>query len=386
MADFMDDYPTQRLHPSDGMAINADIWRAAHDYHRVRDQWHLRLAGDGILHGLQVVQTNPISAEVWILPGFAIDARGRTIVLRTPYLRSVGSTRGTVYVTLSANEYPLRDKAGAKAADDDVVSPAYLKEDVSVTINALPPDGDARVELARIHRSDDVAVKDADNPRRPRDNQIDMRFRREMLPRVLPIIRAGVLHLGGHDDHAWEGLDALAKAAEFARQCRLCISDDVRAGDIDDAFDLLYVRAVAPFTPEPALIAALKPFVGRRKVLFAEADSQSADAGAARAALDALLGALGVPLVPLSPGHALLTTPHRFSQVPEGATQGEMRVAAQGECHAILSDGDLGSVWRGMAHGQPALREAIRTAHEWGMNLLDAVLRAKAARQEAGDA
>jgi hypothetical protein len=384
MAEFMNDYPTQRMKPRDGMAINAAVWQSAHDYHRLRDRWHLRMAGDGIVHGLEVVQTQPVSSAVWILPGFAIDAKGRTIVMKQAQLHDIGSTRGTIHVYLTASEHEVAGKPDASSTDGDDVPPGAMKEDVNIVASAmLPAAGDAYVELARIYRSENVAVKDAVNLRHPGPNEIDLRFRREVMSRVLPLVHAGIMHLGERDPRAREGWDALAQSSVFARQCRLCITDDAEAGG---AFDLLYLRAATHFNAEPALVESLKRFLGKRGVLFAEAANQGAGESAAWAACEALFDALGVSLAPLSPAHPLVTTPHRFFQFPENPTQGEMRVAVQPACHAILSSVDADSLWRGALRDGPATREAIRASHEWGMNLLDYVLCAAALPVEADHA
>lgn len=386
MSEFMHDYPTRRIDPRDGMAINADVWKEAHDYHRLRDQHHTLLAGHGILHGLEVVQTKLASSSVWILPGFAVDGDGRTIVLKASHKCDVGSSRGRVYLYLTASEHEMRGDGRTAPADEDEVHLRYMQEDVNIIASALlPKAGDAFVELARIQRSDLVAVKDAIQPRRPGNNEIDLRHRREVLPRVLPTVNAGVLHLGAMDSGAWAGLDALAQSAAFAQQCRLVIEDQVTLDDNSAASDLLFVRAQAPFTPEPALVAALRAWLDARRVLFVDVAGDGANAGALAVSLDTMFTALGLTLTAMPPTHPLLSSPHRFSQWPDGGQQGSIRIATQPACRVIVSDMNLCALWRGDAHGKPAPREAIRAAHEWGMNMLAYVLRAKHDDGEASE-
>ena len=386
MSEFMHDYPTRRIDPRDGMAINAHVWQEAHDYHRLRDQHHTRLAGHGILHGLKVVQTKLASSAVWILPGFAVDSDGRTIVLKVPHKCDVGSTRGTVYIYLTVSEHKTTGDGRTLPEGEDQALPSYVQEDVNIFASALlPRAGDAFVELTRIQRSDLVAVKDAIHPRRPGNTEIDLRYRREVLPRVLPTVNAGVLQLGAMNSSAWEGLDALAQSAAFAQQCRLLIEDEVDVRDLSTAHDVLFVRAQAPFTPEPALVAALRAWLDVRKVLFVDVAGDAANAGALQASLDAMFSALGVTLAPLPPAHPLLTCPHRFALWPDGGPQGSIRVATLPACHLIVSDMDMSALWCGTAHGKPAAREAIRAAHEWGMNVLAYVLHAQHADAAASE-
>ena len=83
--DFLKDNPTRRIKAVDGMAVTADVWEEAHDYHRRQAEMHARFGhGAGILTGLEVVASDPADTAVYIRPGVAIDHEGRTIVVAEP--------------------------------------------------------------------------------------------------------------------------------------------------------------------------------------------------------------------------------------------------------------------------------------------------------------
>ena len=83
--------PFERLQATDGLLVNAERWRKAHDYHRRRQNAHYQsLNQPGIVCGLGV-QVIPAPQQVeakyrdkrWlkIQPGIAIDLTGNMIVV-----------------------------------------------------------------------------------------------------------------------------------------------------------------------------------------------------------------------------------------------------------------------------------------------------------------
>jgi hypothetical protein len=103
----------------------------------------------------------------------------------------------------------------------------------------------------------------------------------------------------------------------------------------------------------------------------------------ADASFSDLLASFGISLQELPPGHDLLVEPYLFAAPPpgfetEGAPKVLLGMAAGGP--VILSSCDYGCLWQGERRGRPASREEIRTAMEWGANLIAYALRA---RQEA---
>ena len=75
-------HPQRRVKAYDGMAVTADTWDLAHDTHRRLLEIHTRFAhGPGIVYGLEVFAGDPPGAQIYVQPGFAVDALGRTIVM-----------------------------------------------------------------------------------------------------------------------------------------------------------------------------------------------------------------------------------------------------------------------------------------------------------------
>jgi hypothetical protein len=83
-----------------------------------------------------------------------------------------------------------------------------------------------------------------------------------------------------------------------------------------------------------------------------------------------MLGSLGITLEPVTAGDALLTTPHLFA-VPPGAEPDDADTPSlMTGGGVVFSRTGLGAAWRGQRAGAPLTRAEIRTAHEWGENLI----------------
>jgi hypothetical protein len=75
----------------------------------------------------------------------------------------------------------------------------------------------------------------------------------------------------------------------------------------------------------------------------------------------------------LPAGHRLLTSPALFTQPPAGfETEGSPQVLVSDA--VIFSTFDHGCLWQGQRRPGPASREEIRSAMEWGGNILDYAL------------
>jgi len=102
------------------------------------------------------------------------------------------------------------------------------------------------------------------------------------------------------------------------------------------------------------------------------AESCRRDAPAATAAdhsFDDLFSSLGLKLENVATGHNLLIEPNLFAAPPAGyETDGLPIVRAGGG--VVFSAADYGCLWQGERRSGAAGRDAIRTAHEWGGNVL----------------
>ena len=78
---------------------------------------------------------------------------------------------------------------------------------------------------------------------------------------------------------------------------------------------------------------------------------------------------MGVKVGELSPGHPLLVKPFLFAAPPPGfETDTESQILVGDG--VILSTFDYGCLWQGKRRDGPASREEIRTAMEWGSNIV----------------
>ncbi len=78
-------FPRKRIRAVDGMAVTAEVWEEAHEYHRNVGQLHAVLQhGAGIVTGFDVIASEPADNSVYIMPGLAIDAIGNPIFAPEP--------------------------------------------------------------------------------------------------------------------------------------------------------------------------------------------------------------------------------------------------------------------------------------------------------------
>jgi hypothetical protein len=82
-----------------------------------------------------------------------------------------------------------------------------------------------------------------------------------------------------------------------------------------------------------------------------------------------ILGSFGVKLADLPAGHDLLTGPALFATPPAGFEAGTSS-AVQIADGTIFSAVDYGCLWQGERRGGTPSREEIRSATEWGSNII----------------
>src|SRR5215217_7485196 len=97
--DILSVFPNKRIRAIDGMAVTADVWEEAHDYHRQLNRLHTVLHhGPGIVTGLEVIASEPADNSVYLLPGLAVDSIGQTILVPEPRAYSLGNAEGLLYL------------------------------------------------------------------------------------------------------------------------------------------------------------------------------------------------------------------------------------------------------------------------------------------------
>jgi hypothetical protein len=366
MKDLLPEFPTKRIKPADGLAVTAQVWEEAHEYHR---QWlrahDLYAHGPRIVTGLEVIASDPADSSVYVLPGIALDPLGQTIVVTAPVAYDVGQAHGLLYLLLTYEE------SQPTAGGDQEDGPLYLYSQFGLQATLTLPDAPF-VELARVRRqSRESPLLDAGKAAHPGPNEIDLRFRQEApVGRQAPISLAVSYTGGSTDDKHGRGADYLARALRRSGR-QVCVDERVPLASGLEGYTLVYLVGQDAFQLNRDEMNALYACLQNGGTLFLESCRRRTAAGdpPADASFLDLLASMGVQLQEVPPGHRLLVDPYLFAAPPPGfETEGPPRVLV-GE-GVVLSHSDYGCLWQGERRGRPASREEIRAALEWGENLV----------------
>lgn len=355
-------YPLKRVYPEDGMAVTHEVWDEAHEYHRKSNNLHMLFAhGTGIISGLEVIANDPPDRSVYILPGIAIDTVGQIILLPQPVSYDVGhEMEGPLYLLLSYSESRTRSNNGK----DKEGAPLYVNSEFTITAQKILPNS-PYVELARVVRSDREAYfLNAQNPTQPGPNEIDLRFRREVGASLE--VNVAVSYLGQVVDRKHGiGMSQLMQALNHSGRYHVSIADGVSVGPNIVTNTLVYLVGQGEFELDQGQANGLRNYVQRGKgtLLLESADTQ------AEASFLKFLKTAKIPVEDLGFGHRLLTQPNLFAAPPPGfETQGNPKVLqAEG---IIFSTHNYGLLWQGERQGRLATRDEIRSAMEWGENIV----------------
>jgi hypothetical protein len=358
--------PMRRIEPIDGMAVTAQVWQEAHDYHRSQQQMHDVLRhSPAILAGLGVIASDPPDSSIYVLPGVAVDSLGRTIVVTEPVAFDLGGAHGLVHLLLTYEESPPT----ADATDGD--GPLYIQSQFGVEVAATLADSQG-LELARVRRRDrESAIKDAKDGQHPQGDELDLRFRLEVDPRVRKPVSVGVYYTGGAvEDGQAHGADSLARYLRHAER-PVWVDDRIRLTEPLAGYTLLYLVGHDAFQLDREEMNAMYSFLQAGGTVVFESCRREGDDGepAADASFLDLAGSMGIQLVELAPDDDLLVQPHQFAAPPPGFEAGDTGrvLAGQG---IVFSGADYGCLWQGRRRDRLASREEIRSGLEWGSNLL----------------
>lgn len=344
-------FPEKRIKPMDGLAVSADVWESAHQEHRDTARGHNAvLHGEGIITGLEVIANDPPNNLVYISPGAAIDREGNVIVVTERLAYDFGeSSTGDLFLLLAQGS---REIAGEEEGT------VFIQKEFMVaarsTIAKRPS-----VELARVSRTAvGQPINNAGNPQRPADGELDLRYRNEI---GLPVIERKRVLLVDFDnnDHVVKGLEALAKEARRSTDLRLLVESAASIPSDAGTSEVMLIsfgsKALTKGRSED-----LKKILANGGNLLVEATSEATFDG-----LRALFEESGVPLSAVADGHSVLLDPFCFSHSP--IIEAEKVLIGR---NVVLVHGSYATVWGGSLNGQPVEREMIRSAQEWGSNLL----------------
>jgi len=363
----LEEFPVKRIAPVDGLAVTAQVWEEAHAYHRHRQRAHdLLRHGAGIVAGLEVIASDPPDSSVYVLAGIAIDPCGETIVLTEPVAYDVGTARGLLSLLLTYEESrPMIDREDG---------PLYVHAQFGLAAEPCLARGSG-VELARIRRLEGGApILDARDAESPGTNELDLRFRRVTRCQGLAAPEAAsvaVCYTGEPlDTHRGHGARALARALRHAG-CLIWVDDGVPLSPGLAVYTLVYLVGQGDFRMSPDEVQALYSYLQGGGTLLVESCREGWIEGAppADAAFSDLLTSMGIELVEVRPGHRLLGEPNLFAAVPPGFETDSTPQVWAGD-GVILSTRDYGCLWQGVRRDRVPSREEIRTAIEWGENLV----------------
>lgn len=369
MQEILQQFPTKRLQPYDGMAVTASVWEEAHAYHREQQRFHARFGhGAGILTGLEVVASDPADTSVYIQPGIAFDPLGNMIAVTEPIAYDFGRTsEGLVYLLISYGE--SRPKHGNGQGDAD--GRLYVRTSFSVEASSAQPDAPT-LELARIRRSSrDAALHNPETIDHPTTDELDLRYRREIGAAPTTFATIAVSYVGDEPaaSHG-RGTEYLARALSRSDELTVRVDDGVPLSRDLSAYTLVYLVAHGVFDLDKNALEAIYDYVQNGGTLLLESCRHDEDAAGADAGFSDMLESLGIAVETLDGDHALLTEPHVFAVPPAGIVPNDDALKIGDG--VLLSTVDYGCLWAGRhaEESEPPTRETIRTAHEWGGNIV----------------
>ena len=370
--DVLNKFPAKRIQPVDGMAVTAEIWEEAHDYHRLSQQVHNLLSqGTGILLGLEVIASDPPDKSLYVMPGIAIDPSGETILIKEAVAYDLGLAQGELYLMLTYDE---SEPYAVSEADQDAKL-LRIQTQFGLTAVADPADTPG-VELARIYRTDrESPLRDAENQAHPQANEIDLRFRQELTILSPTHVRVGIFSWGNDATSHLKGFSYLAQQLRNQGHINVWIDKDITLDSRLRRYDLLYLVGHGNFEIPSEAMSAVYNYLQQGGTVFLEScrQGQEEDNRAAESTIKGMLESLGVEVSPVQRESPLLTTPHLFAVPPAGfeTEQNSELLVGKG---VILSTYDYGCLWQGEQRQGAPSRADIRAAYEWGNNLIDYVL------------
>ncbi len=367
--------PFQRLQASDGLLINAERWRRAHEYHRQRQNTHYQsLNQPGTVCGLgvrDIPAPSTVKAEyrdgrwVQIQPGIAIDLVGNLIVVpntidfriatQVPDAEPV-----TVYLVLS---YVDPDQLRRDDQSD------FIQETFRLDEKRQRPEA-LEVELCRILlQPGPVSISAPSDVFFPGYNNIDLRYRTQAQARPQAIVRmAQVTHSDTEYSRSFFNLSYLLQSVEPLYPS-LRGADEVGQVALEDnlqEYDLLYLTGKQALSVNSREFEVLKSFLDKGGVLLVDAPPDGSALADSIGQLAQQMETPSKPLEELRRNHPLRTKPFLFAALPM-VNQQSIQISIRGGI--ILIVGDLAAAW-GPDQALTLSRISIRTAQELGINIL----------------
>ncbi len=351
----------ERVKGFEGMRVDATVWNQAHDFHFYQQMFHnLGFHGAGIASGLEVFAQNPPGRSLIISPGIAVDQRGYPIILskKEVYPLTI-KKKGKVYLNIQFAEVPAEGSSQGH--------PYRFKQAYRIQESQNPP-GEFEIELAQVEiTGEKEPITDAADPSHPQANRIDLRFRNYAGGHIRGAIslgqvswegEGGALHLDGLFQLTNHINNQTPYRAEFAGPVPL-------KGDLN-GFNLLYFSADGSFKLTAEEEKSLAKFLNGGGFLFGNGCSQ-VPKNEFGFAFNDLATKLKRSLSQLKPDHPILKVHYPFSYPPQVSGEGRPLMIGDG---LVYCDADYGCAWSGKGAKVGISREEIRSALEFGTNVL----------------
>ena len=383
------EFQLKRVNPFQGLVIDADIWKDAHNYHHDHQRLHTLLFHKvGIVEGLEVTGNNPPDLSVNIHPGVATDPEGNVIIVpKTQHYRIQTAQKGIIHLIIQFREVPSGPNQPPNGGQPTRILEAYRIQERE----KLPDE--PYLELARIDFDPaQEAIKNAKTSTKAEKNEINPNFRQEARaeakPEVLekpiapvqetpshPIqtIDLGYAVLGGASKglHA-AGLRNLIREINRPNNLIANLEEDIPLDKNINRYTMIYLTGNSSFELTTEQQAALGEFIQTGGVIFGEScsggqgETQSKGAKEFGFAFNQLASQLKCKLEMVQRGHPLLSAVHIFSDVPQGAEPGMLLEGGS----MIYSGSDYACAWQGGHQDQPLTRDIIRSSLEMGANIV----------------
>jgi Domain of unknown function (DUF4159) len=391
--------PLEQLHVKDGLMINAERWRRAHEYHQQRQNMiYQALNQPGIVAGLAihlVAAPSEVPAKYrdqrWleVQPGLAIDLSGNLIVVPQPVVFRIAAGETlmpdpmTVYLTISH----VDPKNLVRREQPEVIQETFRLDE-----KTSPPDN-LEIELCRIQlKPGEVELRCPVDVLNPDLNQIDLRYRLLVQARPQEIAKVALVQTlttskASATDPYMEArylsnLDFLLEASaalypslrgEPAQRFSL---NAVDFGLLQDC-NCLFISGTSALTLEPQETSLLKQFLETGGIFVTEVFPEDSSALESVQALAQNLDITLQSLHQLPPKHPLKTQPFLFSALPSLYGQ-EIQILCGGGMVVMI--GELSSAW-GANSALAMSRSDIRMAQEFGINILHFASKRRSLRQ-----
>jgi hypothetical protein len=391
--------PLEQLHVKDGLMINAERWRRAHEYHQQRQNMiYQALNQPGIVAGLAihlVAAPSEVPAKYrdqrWleVQPGLAIDLSGNLIVVPQP-----------VVFRIAAGETPMPDSMTVYLTISHVdpknlvrrEQPEVIQETFRLDEKTSPPDN-LEIELCRIQlKSGEVELRRPVDVLNPELNQIDLRHR--LLVQARPQEMAKVALVQTLMTSKTSATDPYMEARylsnlDFLLEASAVLYPSLR-GEPAQRFSLnemdfellqdcncLFIPGTSALTLEPEETSLLKQFLETGGIFVTEVFAEDSSALESVQALANDLDIALQSLHQLPPKHPLKTQPFLFSALPSLYGQEIQILCGDG---MVVMVGELSSAW-GANSALAMSRSDIRMAQEFGINILHFASKRRALRQ-----